>query len=134
MKRLFLIACLLLSLPLYAANGDTFGSTFRGDFGLKLLDSQSASDPGTWSNISGIKSASVCFTNVESGATITIYILNDVSTPANATDGFSIASLTSASNQCTLINSSLPARWIKARKAAGGSPQATTLLFWGIGR
>lgn len=132
-KLLLIVLLFFFSNFLIAANGDEFGTTFQGGYGFKLLDAQSATSSGVWVSISNVRSASYCFSGLEAGGSITLQVLNDVSIPANDTDGFTIATISPAGNACATL-SGFPARWIKAEKSAGGTPTASTVLFWGLSR
>lgn len=137
MKWVSALVVVALSALLLAANGDQYGISFRGQQGIKLLDQQSASYTGTWVDVSNSKSASITIDQLESGGSLQIMESNGATQPSDSTDGpisYTQNGPLTAPGVCLLSGASLPARYIKIKKIAGGSPVATTALFWGLNR
>jgi len=137
---------LLAGQLLFAANGASNG-TNPNDISFKLLDAQSATDAnGVWVPVSASTSFTIQCSGLESGGAITIRISNAATQPANSaaeatialvdvadTNGAAIATISSTANKIykPFLSGVLPIRWIKATKAAGGTPAATTVIFNG---
>ena len=110
------------------ANGDEYGKHSRGQQGWILLEDQSAASNGEWCDISEVRVGSIDVEDLEAGGSIEIYLSNREDEPA--ADGGHLK-LTIAAEGLSIL-SILPARWMRARKIAGGSPEATNVRFWGF--
>lgn len=110
-----------------AANGSVIRS-MGSIFDVKLLDAQSASHSGVWVDLSDCKEKTLHANQIESGGKAEIMARNDQTKPTDATDGVVLI---------TLDNTTLAGldngrwHWIKAKKTAGGTPVATTLIMEG---
>lgn len=115
------------------ATGDTFGGqTQRGNHGIELL-TVTAADNGEWIDILGVKDGSVHVVGLEAGGTITVHLSNIKTQPANSDHHVTDLTINTAGESITKLTK-LPARFIKAKKAAGGSPTATNVYFIGLER
>lgn len=111
------------------ANGDIVGSAFdRDGIKFKLLDAQTASSSGVWVEIPrGFDNKTFESTTLEEGvtdATIDIMVSSLAAKPTDATDGITLATLTT-----TVLGASDSSAWtwVKAKKTAGTTAIATTV-------
>lgn len=109
---------------------NTAQTVVSGEYDFEITITNTGSQD--WFDISSVKSASVDVSGLESGGTIAIHLSNAKSQPAAATDGNLDQTAFSANGRFLLAK--LPARWAKIKKAEGGVPTETTVLFHGITR
>jgi hypothetical protein len=99
---------------------------------FKLLDAQSATSNGVWVEVpDGFVFRSFESTTLEEGAsdaTVDIMVSNDVAKPLDATDGPVTVALDNVGP--TLAGAKTESyRWVKAKKTAGTTPVATTVIM-----
>ena len=111
------------------ANGD-FITIDYDQIRVKLLDAQVAADNGVWVEIPGGYTVKTYWaSNLEEGAadaTVDIMVSNAETKPADATDGTIDLAMTTSTMAGTKQNTY---RWIKAKKATGTTPAATTIIL-----
>lgn len=111
------------------ANGDIQKLDVR-EFRALLLDGQSASHSGVWVEIPpGLDNKTIESSDLEEGATdatVALMVKNDETKPLDATDGITLATLTT-----TVLGASDQGgwRWLKAKKTAGTTPVGTTVTL-----
>ncbi len=110
-------------------NGDVVGSNFdREGIKFKLLDAQSATSNGVWVEVPrGFDNKTFESTSLEEGATdatVAVMVSSLAAKPSDATDGITLATLTTVVLGAT---DSAAWTWIKAKKTAGTTPIATTV-------
>lgn len=99
-------------------------------FAVKLLDAQVAASNGAWVEVPArYNIRSFTTSSLEEGAadaTVDIHVLNDATKPADATDGIITQALSTTTMGATKTEAY---RWVKAKKAAGTTPVATTVIL-----
>jgi hypothetical protein len=97
---------------------------------IKLLDAQSASHTGVWVEVpTHYNVRSFWATTLEEGAsdaTVDIMVSNAETKPADNTDGVISQTLNITTQAATKIEGY---RWVKAKKTAGTTPVATTVIL-----
>jgi len=111
------------------ANGDIILMDYNRH-AWKLLDAQSATADGQWVEVPAtFNIRSFIATTLEEGAsdaTVDICVSNDVTIPANNTHGVTTQTLNTTTQGATKIEAY---RWVKAKKTAGTTPVATTVIL-----
>lgn len=111
------------------ANGDILALDLQRR-AWKLLDAQSASSDGVWVEVPPhFNVRSFHATTLEEGAsdaTVDICVSNAATIPANNTHGATSQTLNTTTQIATKIEAF---RWVKAKKTAGTTPVATTVIL-----
>lgn len=114
------------------ANGD-ITEIDRNRFMVKLLDAQTNASNGVWVEVPpDFTFRSFVASSLEEGATdatIDIMVSNDATKPADGTDGPTSVQLTNASATAYAAAKTESYRWVKAKKTAGTTPIATTVML-----
>lgn len=111
------------------ANGD-IKMLDKDRFSVVLLDAQTASSNGIWVEVPPKYSVrSYHSTSLEEGAsdaTVDIMVSNAATKPADATDGEISKTLITSTQAWVVVDTF---RWVKAKKTAGTTPIATTVIL-----